>query len=83
MATVMTAAEKKEAMARAVSWVKFREANKLSQRFLAEIIGISRRTIQGIEAGILAHPHPSTLKAFADLREKYLAEGRSDGSKHS
>ena len=68
-----------EMLARALEWRTFRTQNKLSQKFLAEIINISRRTVQNIEAGILADPHQRTLDAFKQLQGKYAAEGKSDG----
>ena len=78
MARVLTEDEKKDAIERAVLWQQFRTDNKLSQRFLAEIIGVSRRTVQQIEAALVV-PHRGTLKAFKDLQEKYEAEGKSGG----
>jgi DNA-binding XRE family transcriptional regulator len=74
----MCYSENKEATARALDWQSFREANKLSQRFLAEIIGISRRTIQCIEAGLVT-PHQTTIQKFEELRQKYAAEGKPAG----
>ena len=59
----------------AVQFAKFREDNHLSQKLLAEVIGISRRTIQSIEAGSIL-PHKATLDAFEKLREKYKVEGK-------
>jgi len=78
MARVLTEDEKKDAIDRAVIWQKFREDNILSQRRLAEIINISRRTIQAIEAGLVV-PHRGTIKAFEELQKKYEAEGKSGG----
>ena len=74
MARVLTEDEKKDAIERAVLWQQFRTDNKLSQRFLAELIGISRRTIQQIEAALVI-PHRGTIKAFEELQKKYEAEG--------
>jgi len=78
MARVLTEDEKKDAIERAVLWQQFRTDNKLSQRFLAELIGISRRTIQKIEAALVI-PHRGTIKAFEELQKKYEAEGKSGG----
>lgn len=59
---------------------RFRDKNKLSQKFLSEIIGVSRRTIQSIEsAGII--PQAATLKRFEDLRAKYESEGKPTGKR--
>ena len=68
----------KEMIVRAQEWQGFREANKLSQKFLAEIIGVSRRTIQSIEAGQII-PQKATLEKFTKLQEKYEAEGKPSG----
>ena len=65
----------KEMIVRAQEWQGFREANKLSQKFLAEIIGVSRRTIQSIEAGQII-PQKATLEKFTKLQEKYEADGK-------
>ncbi len=59
----------------AKDWSKFRQDNNLSQKLLAEVIGISRRTVQNIEAGIII-PQKRTIDAFNSLRAKYLAEGK-------
>ena len=69
----------KEMIVRAQEWQGFREANKLSQKFLAEIIGVSRRTIQSIEAGQII-PQKATLEKFTKLQEKYEAEGKPSGN---
>ena len=65
---------------RALEWQRFRTANMLSQKLLAEVIGISRRTIQSVEAGLLV-PQERTLDAFKALQMKYEAEGRSTGKR--
>ena len=59
-------------------WHKFRESNNLSQKFLSELIGVSRRTIQSVEAGGII-PQEATLAKFEQLRTKYEAEGKSGG----
>lgn len=48
----------------------FREANLLKQTTLAEVLGLSRRTIQMIESGSIS-PHPGTVSAFRLLVAKY------------
>jgi DNA-binding XRE family transcriptional regulator len=63
----------KEMKSLAKKFINFRESNKLSQRFLAEIIHISRRTIQNIEAGKII-PQQRTLDALEALKAKYEAE---------
>jgi transcriptional regulator with XRE-family HTH domain len=65
----------KEMERTAKEWTNFRQKNKLSQKFLSEIIGVSRRTIQNIEAGSII-PQAATMKKFEDLRAKYESEGR-------
>ena len=71
---------KKEKHTIASQFKKFREVNKLSQKFLAEIVGISRRTIQSIESGTII-PQSATIKAFEELRSKYSNEGRPTGQR--
>ena len=64
----------------AVEFSQFRQDNNLSQKLLAEVIGISRRTIQSVEAGRIL-PHKQTLDAFEKLKLKYAAEGKSGSRK--
>ena len=64
----------------ALEFSKFRGSNNLSQKLLAEVIGISRRTIQSIEAGTIL-PQQATLKKFEELQAKYEAEKKSTGRK--
>lgn len=52
--------------------VDFRKNNIFTQKRLAEILVLSRRTIQMIEAGLIT-PHPSTITAFRELVAKYKA----------
>ena len=63
-------------------WTNFRQKNKLSQKFLSEIIGVSRRTIQNIEVGSII-PQAATMQKFLDLRAKYESEGRPTGKRKS
>ena len=72
----------KEMERTAKEFIKFREFNKLSQKFLSEIIGVSRRTIQNIEAGSII-PQAATMQKFLDLRAKYESEGRPTGKRKS
>ena len=70
----------KEMQRTAAEFKRFRDKNKLSQKFLSEIIGVSRRTIQSIEsAGII--PQAATMQKFLDLRVKYESEGRPTGKR--
>jgi DNA-binding XRE family transcriptional regulator len=55
---------------RAQDWKMFRRNNMFTQKRLAEIIGISRRTLQKIEGGHII-PHPTTLRKFASFKRKY------------
>jgi DNA-binding XRE family transcriptional regulator len=57
----------------AIEFSQFRTENNLSQKLLAEVIGISRRTIQSIEAARII-PQKKTLEAFKKLKDKYVAE---------
>lgn len=72
----------KEMQRTATEFKRFRDKNKLSQKFLSEIIGVSRRTIQSIEsAGII--PQAATMQKFRDLRAKYESEGKPTGKRKS
>lgn len=68
----------KEMQRTAKEWKRFRDANKLSQKFLSEIIGISRRTIQSIESGQII-PQQRTVDAFKILQVRYDNEGKPTG----
>lgn len=61
--------ELRERKQRAVAWKKFRRDYLFTQRKLAEMVGVSRRTVQLIEAGKLT-PRPSTLRLFATYRKQ-------------
>jgi len=54
----------------AQTWKSFRIDNALTQKFLAEICGVSRRTIQNIETGTII-PQYATQEKFEELRKKY------------
>ena len=71
---------KEEMLNNAKDFFNFRQKNKLSQKFLSEIIGVSRRTIQSIEAGSII-PQEATMQKFLDLRAKYESEGRPTGKR--
>jgi len=60
--------EQRKRNKRAKEWKKFREDFMFTQRRLADIVGVSRRTIQQIEAGKVT-PHPTTLRLFATFRK--------------
>ncbi len=64
----------------ALEFSTFRQANNLSQKLLAEIIDVSRRTIQSIEAANIL-PQKATVKKFEELRDKYEVEGKPTGRK--
>ena len=57
------------------TWKKFRTDNALTQKFLSEIVGVSRRTIQSIESGGII-PQEVTIAKFEELRKKYEKNGR-------
>jgi DNA-binding XRE family transcriptional regulator len=42
-----------------------------TQKRLAEVLGISRRTVQMIEGERVERPHPDTLRAFLTLKIKH------------
>ncbi len=48
---------------------------KFTEVKLAEILGISRRSVQMMKAGRVS-PHPNTIKAWESLRAKYQRVGR-------
>ena len=62
--------DQKKRLKRAKEWKKFRDENLFTQKRLADIIGVSRRTIQQIEAGRIT-PHPTTLRLFAVFKRKF------------
>jgi DNA-binding XRE family transcriptional regulator len=64
---------------RAAEWRRFRTDNLLSQKRLSEVIEISRRTIQNIEAAQECSPHQRVLDAFAALQARYEREGKKTG----
>jgi DNA-binding XRE family transcriptional regulator len=76
--TKRTTGATKEMLATAAMWKQFRADNLLSQKFLAEIIGVVRRTVQHIENARVI-PQEGTLKKFAELQAKYEKEGKSTG----
>lgn len=49
---------------------KFAKDNLFTEIKLAEILGLSRRTVQMIKAGKVT-PHPSTLRSIDSLFAKY------------
>lgn len=59
-----------ERQARKQEWLKFRKEYLFTQVKLAEILGISRRSVQNIE-GCIRTPLPSTLRKFLALKAKY------------
>lgn len=54
---------------RAREWRRFRKHNFFTQDRLAEVLGISVRTVRAIEAGEY-EPHAGTLGKFDTLRRK-------------
>jgi len=54
----------------AMEWKLFRRNNLFTQKKLAEVMGVSRRTIQQIE-GARVTPHPDTVREFLKLKSKY------------
>jgi DNA-binding XRE family transcriptional regulator len=66
----VSAEEREERKSRARDWKTFRKTFLFTQKFLADTVGISRRTIQEIEAGNIT-PHPATLRTFHTFRMKH------------
>lgn len=54
----------------ATEMTSFRKNNLFTQKKLADILELSRRTIQMIETGTIT-PHPGTLRAWKALTAKY------------
>jgi DNA-binding XRE family transcriptional regulator len=63
--------ELNDAIARQKEWIEFRRKHLFSQVRLAETLGISRRTVQAIEAASAKRPHFDTLRKFYALKAKY------------
>jgi DNA-binding XRE family transcriptional regulator len=55
---------------RAKEWVDFRFNYLFTQKQMADVLGVSRRTIQMIEAGLVT-PHPKTIRLFEALVIRY------------
>ena len=64
----MLASLEEERRKRAEVWRKFRKDYLITQTRLADLLGISRRTVQQIEAGTVT-PHGETLRRFAVHRK--------------
>jgi transcriptional regulator with XRE-family HTH domain len=58
-------------------WSQFRKKNLFTQVRLAEVLDISRRTVQLIESCRVS-PFPGTLRKFLALKTKYEHEERHD-----
>jgi DNA-binding XRE family transcriptional regulator len=71
-----------EMLTRAKDWKRFRSSNLMSQKTLSEVAGISRRTIQNVEAA-RENPQERILELFKKLQSKYAAEGKPIGKKKS
>ncbi len=67
--------EKAERKLRAEEWKRFRQTSLITQRKLAERLGLSRRTIQQIEAAQVT-PHISTLRRFDSFRQLHEREAK-------
>jgi DNA-binding XRE family transcriptional regulator len=68
----LTGEEKRERRERSDEWRRFRRDHLFTQKKLGEIIGVSRRTIQEIEAARIS-PHAETLRVFAVFKRQYEA----------
>jgi hypothetical protein len=64
---------------RAKVWKKFMEDNLFTEKRLAETIGVSRRTVQMVKAGLVT-PHKNTLHLFDSLKSKYDKERKRSKS---
>lgn len=59
----------------AIEWRYFRTSHHMTQRDLARVLGITRRTVQYIESGNV-RPHYSTEQKFLRLAERHENEAR-------
>lgn len=66
----VNAIESKERARQARLWREFRKKYLFTQVRLADTLGISRRTVQQIEACDIT-PHPGTLRKFNFLKRKH------------
>lgn len=57
----------------------WRRANRLSQRQLAVVLGLCRKTIQNVEAGRHKPVH-QTQQLFEELKERYRVNGERKGT---
>jgi hypothetical protein len=78
----LTKAERKERAKRALQWLQLRKDNLLSQVRAADVLNISRRRLQSIEARTV-RPRLSTLIAFRDYSEKLARERKREGQRDS
>lgn len=68
MSRAVSAKEKEQ---RAEQWLGLRQKFLLTQIKMAELSGISRRTVQLVEsAGLKGAPRFSTLRRFLDLKKR-------------
>jgi|GEM_PF-2193671 len=72
---IMDTEIKGEMQSIAATWKQFRIDNGLTQKLLAGVTEVSRRTIQSIEAGLII-PQPATIAKFEELRKKYEKNGK-------
>jgi DNA-binding XRE family transcriptional regulator len=63
----------KDREVRRQEWRKFRKEHLFTQIKLAEVLDLSRRTVQLIEAGKVS-PFPDTLRKFQALRTRHSNE---------
>jgi DNA-binding XRE family transcriptional regulator len=69
----VTEEEVGEREVRRVEWLQFRKTHLFTQVKLAEVLGLSRRTVQLVEKGKVT-PIQSTLRKFKALKAKYNQE---------
>ncbi len=67
-----TEEELQEREVRAADWKKFMGDFLLTEKRLAELICVSRRTVQMVKAAKVT-PHNDTLRLFETLRHKYVS----------
>lgn len=65
--------EERQKLAQTVK--EFMKNNLFTEKKLADVVGISRRTVQMLKAGAVT-PHPATLEKLESLFMRYKREGK-------
>jgi DNA-binding transcriptional regulator YiaG len=71
-----TAEEVDRMLRRAGEWRAFRNRYSMSQKEFARVLGVGHHVVTRIENTQEKRPHPSTLRKFEALKERYRAAGK-------